>query len=111
MPESPAEVLALFTGAMLGASLCIMATGALMPFFRDSLHLDQSQLGWVLSVQFAGSVAMTSVAGLLTDRFGDKAVVFWSGWLMGIALIAAGLHANYWWLLVSCSSTASDTRR
>ena len=70
-----------------------------MPFFRDSLHLDQSQLGWVLSVQFAGSVAMTSAAGLLTDRFGDKAVVLWSGVLMGIALIAAGLHANYWWLL------------
>lgn len=99
MPESPVEVLALFTGAMLGASLCIMATGALMPFFRDSLHLDQSQLGWILSVQFVGSVAMTSVAGLLTDRFGDKAVVLWSGILMGIALIAAALHANYWWLL------------
>lgn len=99
MPESPVEVLALFTGAMLGASLCIMATGALMPFFRDSLHLDQSHLGWILSVQFVGSVAMTSVAGLLTDRFGDKAVVLWSGMLMGIALILAGLHANYWWLI------------
>ena len=99
MPESPAEVLALFTGAMLGASLCIMATGALMPFFRDALHLDQAQLGWILSVQFVGSVAMTSVAGLLTDRFGDKAVVLWSGILMGAALIVAGLHPNYWWLL------------
>ena len=99
MPESPAEVLTLFTGAMLGASLCIMATGALMPFFRDALHLDQGQLGWILSVQFAGSVAMTSVAGLLTDRFGDKAVVLWSGCLMGAALIAAGLHANYAWLI------------
>jgi MFS family permease len=99
MPESPAEVLALFTGAMLGASLCIMSTGALMPFFRDSLHLGQTQLGWILSVQLAGSVAMTSAAGLLTDRFGDKAVVLWTGTLMGISLIAAGLVANYWWLL------------
>lgn len=76
-----------------------MATGALMPFIRDSLHLDQSELGWILSVQLAGSVAMTSVAGLLTDRFGDKAVVLWSGILMGASLILAGLHANYWWLL------------
>ncbi len=99
MPESPSEVLALFTGAMLGASLCIMATGALMPFIRDTLHLDQAQLGWILSVQFVGSVAMTSMAGLLTDRFGDKAVVLWSGILMGVSLIIAGLHANYWWLL------------
>ena len=83
MPESPYEVLALFTGAMIGASLLITATGALMPFFNAALHLNQTQLGLILSIQMLGSVAMTSVAGLLTDRFGDKAVVLWSGVLMG----------------------------
>jgi MFS family permease len=99
MPESRYEVLALFTGAMIGASLCIMSTGALMPFFKSALHLDQAQLGWLLSVQFIGSVAMTSVAGLLTDRFGDKAMVRWTGMLMGLSLIAASLVANFSWLL------------
>ena len=99
MPESRYEVLALFTGAMIGASLCIMSTGALMPFFKSALHLEQAQLGWLLSIQFIGSVAMTSVAGLLTDRFGDKTVVRWSGILMGLALIAASLVANFSWLL------------
>lgn len=99
MPESPYEVLALFTGAMVGASLLIMSTGTLMPFFGSALHLTQAQLGWVLSVQFVGSVAMTSVAGLLTDRFGDKAVVLWSGVLMGLALIAASAVENYAWLI------------
>lgn len=99
MPESPYEVLALFTGAMVGASLIIMSTGALMPFFAASLHLNQEQLGWVLSIQLAGSVLMTSVAGMLTDRFGDKAVVLWSGVLMSLALVAASLVESFGWLI------------
>lgn len=99
MPESPYEVLTLFTGAMVGASLFLMATGALMTFFRSALNLDQAQLGLILSTELIGSVAMTSVAGLLTDRFGDKAVVLWSGVLMGLALLAAALVENFTWLL------------
>lgn len=99
MPESRYEVLALFTGAMVGASLSVMGTGALMPFFASTFHLGQSQLGWILSVQMIGSVGMTAVAGMLTDRFGDKTVVLWSGVIMGLALIAASLVANFTWLL------------
>lgn len=99
MPESRYEVLALFTGAMVGASVFIVGTGALMTFFRSALHLTQTQLGLILSVQMLGSVAMTSVAGLLTDRFGDKAVVLWSGVIMGLALVAASLMQSYAWLI------------
>jgi MFS family permease len=99
MPESRYEVLALFTGAMVGASIFIVATGSLMTFFMSALHVSQTELGCILSIQMLGSVAMTSVAGLLTDRFGDKAVVLWSGLLMGAALIAASLVANFTWLI------------
>lgn len=99
MPESRYEVLALFTGAMIGASMFVMATGALMPFFETAFHLGQTQLGIVLSVQMAGSLLMTAVAGMLTDRFGDKAVVLWSGLFMGVALLAASAVPNFGWLL------------
>jgi MFS transporter, ACS family, hexuronate transporter len=99
MPESRYEVLALFTGAMVGASLFLMATGALMTFFLSALHLRQAQLGLILSIQLVGSVAMTSVAGVLTDRFGDKGVIFWSGTFMGLSLIAAALVQNFAWLI------------
>ncbi len=99
MPESPYEVLALFTGAMVGASLLIMSTGTLMPCFNSALHLSQAQMGWLLSIQFIGSVAMTSVAGVLTDRFGDRAVVLWSGAIMGVALIVAAAVQSYAWLI------------
>jgi len=92
-------VLVLFTGAMAGASLCLMSTGALTPFFTAALHLGQTQLGWILAVQLVGSVAATCIAGLLTDRFGDRAVVFWSGTVMGLALIGASLVENYVWLI------------
>src|SRR6516162_4099417 len=91
MPESPYEVLALFTLAMVGSSLWIMSTGALTPFFAAAFGIGQEQLGLILSVQLVGSVTMTSVAGILTDCFGDKAVVFWTGVLMGVALIAASV--------------------
>lgn len=99
MPESPYEVLALFTGAMVGASLFVMATGALMTFFQSALHLSNAQLGLILSIEMSGSVAMTSIAGLLTDRFGDRTVVFWSGALMGVSLIAASIIQNFTWLI------------
>ncbi|HET6276126.1 MAG TPA: MFS transporter [Candidatus Cybelea sp.] len=99
IPESPYEVLALFTGAMVGASIFIVGTGSLMTFFGSELHIEQGQLGLILSVQMLGSVVMTSVAGLLTDRFGDKTVVFWSGVFMGLALLAASLVASFTWLL------------
>ena len=99
MPESRYEVLALFTGAMIGASIFIMSTGTLMPFFESAFHLGQTQLGIVLSVQMAGSLIMTAVAGMLTDRFGDKAVVLWTGFFMGASLLAASAVANFGWLL------------
>ncbi len=99
MPESRYEVLALFTGAMIGASLFLVSTGAMMPFFATAFHVGQAQLGLILSIQLIGSVAMTSVAGLLTDRYGDKAVVLWSGLLMGSALIAASFIVNFAWLV------------
>lgn len=92
-------MLALFTIAMVGASLSVMSTGALMPFFRSALHLSPTQLGLILSIQMLGSVAMTSVAGILTDRYGDKAIVFWSGAFMGLSLIAASLVESYPWLI------------
>lgn len=99
IPESPYEVLALFTGAMVGSSLFIVATGALMPYFKTELQLGQGQLGLILSAQLFGSVLMTSVAGVLTDRFGDRAVVLWSGALMGAALIVASFVPNFSWLI------------
>jgi MFS family permease len=99
MPESRYEVLALFTAAMIGSSLFVMSTGALLPFFESAFHLGQTQLGFVLSVQMAGSLLMTAVAGMLTDRFGDKAVVLWSGVVMGVALIAAALVRDFAWVI------------
>ncbi|MBV8491172.1 MAG: MFS transporter [Candidatus Eremiobacteraeota bacterium] len=100
IPESPYEVLALFTAAMVGACLMMMSTGTLLPYMEKTLHLQQSQLGFVLSVQLVGAVLTTSVAGMLTDRFGDKAVVLWTSWFMGIALIAGAAVENFTWLLV-----------
>jgi len=54
----------------------------------------------ILSVQMIGSLLATAVAGALTDRFGDKAVVLWSGWFMGVALICAAAVYDFHWVLL-----------
>jgi MFS family permease len=99
MPESRYEVLALFTGAMIGASIFMMSTGPVLPFLETAFNLGQTQLGLVLSAQMAGSLLMTAIAGMLTDRFGDKAVVLWSGVFMGASLFAASAVHGFGWLL------------
>jgi MFS family permease len=98
-PESRYEVLALFAGAMIASSLFVVSTGTLTPFIETTLALPQSQLGLILSIQFIGSMLATAASGALTDRFGDKAVVFWSGWVMGIALLSAAAVRDVHWLL------------
>ncbi len=100
MPESRYEVLALFAGAMVAASLFIVSTGTITPFLESAFALPQSQLGVILSVQLVGSMFTTAVAGALTDRFGDKTVLLWSGWFMGIALVCASLIHNFHWVLL-----------
>jgi len=100
MPESPNEVLALFAGAMVAASLFVVSTGALTPALQSSFSIPQSQIGLILSIQMIGSMLATALAGALTDRFGDRAIVLWTGWIMGIALICASLIHNFAWLLL-----------
>jgi MFS family permease len=99
MPESRYEVLALFTGAMVGASLFLMSTGTLVPVLESVFNLGPTQLGLVLSVQLVGALLTTAAAGMLTDRFGDKKIVLWTGFFMGLSLICAGLDTNFHWLL------------
>jgi MFS family permease len=99
MPESPYEVLALFAGAMVASSIFVVGTGTVTPFLKTAFALGQTQLGLVLSVELVGSLLATAVAGGLTDRFGDKRVVLWSGWLMGFALICASLVHDFHWIL------------
>jgi MFS family permease len=99
MPESPYEVLALFAGAMVASSIFVVGTGTITPFLKTAFNLGQTQLGLILSIELVGSLLATAVAGGLTDRFGDKRIVLWSGWFMGIALILASLVHNFHWVL------------
>jgi MFS family permease len=99
MPESPYEVLALFAGAMVASSIFVVGTGTVTPFLKTAFNLGQTQLGLVLSIELVGSLIATAVAGGLTDRFGDKRIVLWSGWVMGIALICASLVRDFHWIL------------
>ncbi len=100
-PTEPRDVvLALFTVAMLGASVVLVAIGTLIPFFEESFHLPKSQLGLIVTVLMLGSTLFTSTAGLAVDRFGDKTVVLIAGIVMGLALVVAAFEVRFWWLLL-----------
>jgi MFS transporter, ACS family, hexuronate transporter len=100
-PTEPRDlVLALFTVAMLGASVVLVAIGTLIPFFEETFHLPKSQLGLIVTVLMLGSTLFTAIAGLGVDRFGDKVIVLATGVVMGIALIAASLQEHFWWLIL-----------
>ena len=100
-PTEPRDlVLALFTVAMVGASVVIVGIGTLIPFFETAFHLPKATLGLILTVLMLGPMLFTATAGLLVDRFGDKAIVFVTGWIMGVALVIASLHQQFLWLLL-----------
>jgi len=92
-------VVALFTVSMIAASLIVVGVGTLVPQIAVVLPIAGTHAGVFVTVLFLGSLLTTAAAGALTDRFGDKAVLFWSGIVMSIALIASALVPSFTWIL------------
>ncbi len=94
------RVLALMTTAQAGASVIQQALGSLSPILVASFALSKAQLGIIFTALMFGSASFTAAAGVLTDRFGERRMVLYSGIAMTIALLAATLRQQYWWLVV-----------
>jgi len=95
------RVLALMTTAQAGASVVQQALGSLSPIFVASFAISKAQLGIIFTALMFGSASFTAAAGVLTDRFGERRMVLYSGIAMTAALLAATLVQQYWWL-VAC---------
>lgn len=94
------RVLTLMTTAQAGASVVQQALGSLSPTFVATFGLSKAQLGVVFTALMLGSALFVAVAGLLTDRWGERAVLLASGALMTCALLAITLVQAYLWLVV-----------
>ncbi|HEY0615805.1 MAG TPA: MFS transporter [Candidatus Elarobacter sp.] len=91
------RVLGLMTFAQAGASVVQQALGSLSPIFVATFALSKAQLGLIFTALMAGSACFTAIAGVLTDRFGERRMVLWSGIAMTIALLAVPLVPSYPW--------------
>jgi MFS family permease len=93
------RVLALFTAAQAGASVVQQAVGVLAPFFIAQFAVNEAQLGSLFTALYVGSAVFTAFSGVLTDRFGERAMVAVSGAIMTVALVLAVLVPSYVWLV------------
>ena len=89
------RVLALMTAAQAGASVVQQAIGVLAPLLVIEFSLTHAQLGVMFTAMYLGSAIFTAVSGLLTDRFGERAMVGVSGATLAAGLLIASLVANY----------------
>ncbi len=93
------RVLALMTTAQAGASVMQQALGSLSPILVATFALSKAQLGFAFTALMFGSASFTAAAGVMTDRWGERRMVLYSGIAMAISLLAATLLPGYPWLV------------
>ena len=95
------RILALMTASQAGASIVQQAVGALAPILLVQFALNKAQIGAMFTSLYVGSALCTAVSGVLTDRFGERAMVAVSGSVMTFALVLSTVVPSYTWL-VAC---------
>jgi ACS family hexuronate transporter-like MFS transporter len=89
------------TTAQAGASVVQQALGSLSPIFVTTFGLSKAELGLIFTALMLGSACFVGAAGVVTDRWGERRILLFSGMAMTIALLAATLFASYAWI-VAC---------
>lgn len=76
---------------------CLEAAWApLVPYVKSSFNLDEESLGLLMLCSGLGSIVSLPFSGRLCMRFGARRVVYFSGYLMALALLAISLMTNLW---------------
>ncbi len=76
---------------------CLEAAWApLVPYVKSAFSLDEETLGLLMLCSGVGSIISLPVSGWLCMRFGAKPIVYFSGFMMALALLAISLMINVW---------------
>lgn len=76
---------------------CLEAAWApLVPYVKSAFSLDEETLGLLMLCSGLGSIMSLPVSGWLCMRFGAKRVVYFSGFLMALALLTISMMVNVW---------------
>lgn len=72
------------------------AWAPLVPYVKSAFAIDEGVLGLLMLCSGLGSICALPLAGWFVNRFGVKRVVYVSGLLMALALLAISLLVNLW---------------
>ena len=95
----PYLILAIMLVVQTAASLMQQGVGSILPLIARRLSLDHEHVGFVVAAVSAGSAAFAALGGVAVDYFGERAVILWSGMVMGAALCIAAIAPNLVWLV------------
>ncbi len=76
---------------------CLEAAWApLVPYVKSAFSLSEEKLGLLMLCSGLGSIIALPLSGWMCMRFGAKPVVYFSSFLMALALLAISLMTNVW---------------
>lgn len=93
-------LLGVATVAQVGAAVVRLGIPALMPFIRQDLALDRTQVGFISSILNVGAAASGIPAGKAVDRFGERRVIGYGTIACGLAVLGVSATSNLGWLLL-----------
>jgi predicted MFS family arabinose efflux permease len=99
-PRQPSglRVLTLTTLQQAGLTSIRFGLPILAPFWRDALHLSLGQVGLLMGAFDLGALLLFIPIGLLTDRWGEPAVLT-AGALYTATMTAVAMRAHTFWSL------------
>ena len=87
-----------FTGTLvtiLAHGFGRMSYSVLLPYMKDGLALNYTQLGSIATGNFIGYLCLAIIGGFLAARFGVRIVVFISLLIIGVSLFLTGLSNSF----------------
>lgn len=95
------RILALLTSAQLGSAVIQQGFGVMAPFLVVQFGVSKTQLGVLFGGMFLGTATFAMLAGVLTDRLGERRMIAISAGLMTLALLVAASVPSFGWLVVA----------
>jgi MFS family permease len=88
-------VFGLLTTSHFLMAMFFFGWGPLAPLLKGDIHIDNSQLGFLVSAMYFAMVVVSVPSGLLVDKYGARIMLMLSVSLVGTATLLLSLSSNY----------------
>lgn len=94
---------------MIMISIAFSYRGFLVPTFKEEFGIDNTRMGFVISVAQLVSMVFTYYGGLYCLRFGQKRIIALGCFIVAISLLILGFAHSWTLLLISFCGISSGT--